>query len=174
MFWNGIVGIFVLQLIEKFQWFLFLFMIPHEIIGVRIFAEWLATLCRPFRAERWVIGSSEVQARLSFCGLGRTRRWDPHELGHIELRENAGGPKRFFTFDGHAAEVDCALALVGHQGEDMFRIDALTEGEARWLGGEFCSLLKGCLKEPATVPQAVESLYDPWLDSGAHGINASR
>ncbi len=47
MFWNGIVGIFVLQLIEEFQWFLFLFMIPHEVIGLLILAGWLATSAVP-------------------------------------------------------------------------------------------------------------------------------
>ncbi len=112
-----------------------------------------------------MIGTSEVEARASFFGLGRTRRWDPLELGHIELRESAGSPRRFFAIDGRAEESGCSLALVGQEGEDMLRIDALTEGEARWLGGEFCSLLKGCLKGPAIAPQAVESMYDRWLDS---------
>jgi hypothetical protein len=165
VFWNGIVGIFILQQVQHFNWFMLFFMIPHEIIGLGIIVSWILVLVNPFRAERWTIGNGEVAARTSLFGLGWTRRWDPHDVGRVELRHNQKPPKRLFPTIETQEESYCRLALIGRDGADRLRIDALTEGDARWLGGEFCRLLKGSLSEPARdlVPQA--SLYDRWLDS---------
>jgi hypothetical protein len=139
----------------------------HAIIGMRMVIEWLMLLCRPFRVERWMVGPGELAARKSLFGVGWPRRWDPAELSHIALVETAKGWKQFLAVNWHGEGADWSLAFMNRAGAEMMRIDALTEGEGRWLGGAFCQLLKGSLKQPAFAQPAAESMYDPWLDECA-------
>jgi len=44
IFWNGVVGVFLYQLTQDFQWFLALFMIPFVLVGIGLIAGVLYTL----------------------------------------------------------------------------------------------------------------------------------
>jgi hypothetical protein len=164
LFWNGVVGVFILEQIRHFKWFLFFFMMPHELIGLGLIVSWLATLVRPFRDERWVFSSGEITARWSLFGISLKRSWDPGEVCQVELRQGQARRRPWFTTSEGEPGRDCSLVLLGGDGSDLLRIASLTEGEARWLGGEICLLLKDSLKAPAAEPGPVESLYDRWLD----------
>ena len=55
LFWNGIVAVFLMQLLEQFQGFLCVFLIPFEAIGLGMFLAWWAVLLAPFIVEIWSI-----------------------------------------------------------------------------------------------------------------------
>jgi hypothetical protein len=163
LFWNGVVGIFVLQLYKEFQWFLFFFLIPFEAIGLGMMAVWFATLTAPFWVETWAIGPVEIVRRFSVFGLGRSCRVEVSDLGRVELRTNARSRKRLLR-QGHEDEDDTpfTLGFVGREGGDLLAIDDLTEGEARWVGGRVCELLKGSL--PKAGKSAPGPLWDREFD----------
>ncbi len=138
LFWNGILGVFLMMLLKKFEWFLFFFLIPFEAVGLALLTAWLATLLAPFCVERWVIGSGEAATRFSFLGLGWTRRFEAKDLGRIELRKGALGR-------GEEIDAPCSLGFVSREGRDLLVADGLSEGEARWMGGVACNALKGWL-----------------------------
>jgi hypothetical protein len=166
LFWDGIVGVFVLQLLKNFQWFLFFFLIPFEAVGLALVAGWLAALLAPFRAERWVIGPGELMSRFSVLGMGRTRRVEAAEVGRVELRKNACG-LRWHARDAEG-NTPYSLGFVSRDGRDLLAIDDLTEGEARWVGGVACEVLKGCLAkdgQPAPPPHdGRDTLWDREID----------
>src|SRR5205823_7540444 len=54
LFWNGIVGLFALMWLVQFDLFLFVFLIPFEVIGLCLCALWLATLTAPAWRLSWV------------------------------------------------------------------------------------------------------------------------
>ena len=134
LFWDGIVGVFLMQLLKDFQWTLFLFLLPFEAIGLLMVVGWFAVLTAPFQVERWEFGRSEIVSRSAWMGLGRTRRVSPSDVGHIELRR----PSRPVTPRGQlqaAREVDApfSVVLVGRDGSDPIAFSRLTEGEgAGW------------------------------------------
>jgi hypothetical protein len=163
LFWNGVVGVFVLQLLKEFQWFLFVFLIPFEVIGFSMFLGWLAVLTAPSRVERWTVSPGEISVRFSVLGLGRTRRYESDRLGRIELRRIGGNTKAGPGWQGHEGDTPYSLGLVGREGQDLLVIGGLTEGEARWMGGEWCRLLQDRL--PKGMPLPVSSdLWDWELD----------
>jgi hypothetical protein len=175
LFCNGIVGVFVIQLLTEFQWFLFFFLIPFEAVGLALVARWLAALLAPSRVERWVIGPGEVTGRCSVLGVGRTRRVEATEVGRVELRKNARG-RRWFVPDEEGewfvpdeeGDTPYSLGFVGRDGRDLLVIGDLTEGEARWVGGVACDVLKGSLpKDGQPTPPlhgGRDTLWDREID----------
>lgn len=168
LFWNGIVAVFVLELLEQFQWSLCLFLIPFEVIGLGIFLSWWAVLLAPFRVERWSIGPGEMSTRHSILGMGFGRSFDAQELGRIEMRRGANGRRFRLTPQGEETDTPYSLGFVGRDGRDVLVIDGLTEGEARWMGGAACESLKGWLSKDGGATPAhsdeVTSLWDREID----------
>jgi hypothetical protein len=171
LFWNSIVGIFIFQLTREFNLFLFLFLIPFEVVGAGMVLSWCAVLLAPVTAERWTIGAGEVAARFSILGMGWSSRFDVGELDRIELRKNARSRVSWYPRGAweDPREKPYTLVLVGGEGLDLLAIDDLTEGECRWLGSRFGALLKDSLpkQKPGRVAPAPASevLWDRELDA---------
>jgi hypothetical protein len=171
LFWNGGVSVFVMQLLQNFEWPLFFFLIPFEVVGFCILLAWLGVLTAPFRFEKWGISPIEITSRFSILGLGRTKRIESQDTGRIELRKSSKSNKQRTSRSGQDEESDTpySLGLVDRDGRDLLVIGKLTEGEARWIGGELCNALKGSLPKdektmaPRTAGPAL--LYDRWLDA---------
>ncbi len=161
LFWNGGVGVFVINLMEHFDWGSFLFLIPFLAVGVGLFAFWLLALLSPLWVERWKIGPREVSARWSLLGLGRIRRSNFEEIGQVELRRDAPEP-------GKVGDEPYSVAFASIDGRDLIVLSSLTEGEGRWVGGIASERLKGWLPKgrsrssPVRDDQAV--LWDHELD----------
>lgn len=136
-FWNGIVSVFVMQLIEHFEWFLLLFLIPFEIIGLGLLIGWLVTLTSPFWRRTWTFRPGEVVKRFGILGIGRDRRYELLRLKQLELRRGANKRKGFqSTNEDQTPDRRYALALVNADGSDLATFDGLTEAEARWMADE--------------------------------------
>ncbi len=161
LFWNGGVGVFVIKLLERFTWFEFLILLPFEAIGLALIAIWVMALLAPFMVQRWVIGPREASTRLSCLGLGWTRRFDVTEIVRVELRWNSPSPD-------NENDTPYSLGLVGVDGRELIAFRGLTEGEARWVGGMACELLKACLQEErGRSPSHLDgkaSLWDSEID----------
>ena len=178
--WYGMFSLFGLLLELKHSWFLLLFLSPFWVIGL-CFILWLycsilgfycLLLTRPFRVERWAMMPGEITARFSiFFGLGRPQRIEAKSVGRVELRKNAGITRKWLfprSYQEQEGDAPYSLGLVGWEGQDLLIIDALTEGEARWMGGQMCELLKGSLpkagKTSAPPSRASDFLWDRELD----------
>jgi hypothetical protein len=141
LFWNGVVGLFLCKQVQNWNWFLFFFMIPHEIIGLCIFALWLAALTAPAWRSTWTFGEREVTRRLSFSDangavfdLGWSKRFVVQPPVHIELRrrkeEKQSGS--FWTLLSHP-DGEYTLSFVSEDDKELLAIKQLTEGDARWI-----------------------------------------
>jgi hypothetical protein len=168
-FWNGIVGIFLLQLSRQFQWFPFLFLIPFELVGLTLLAAWVGVITAPLTIRRWILGPEQIAARTAILGLGWTRRLDAADLAHVEFREvaNPGKSRGKVTDQTPASENESpfAVALLDHEENDRLVIPNLTEGEARWLHRTFCETYQAVLARSAPrIPASTEGLWDRELD----------
>ncbi len=137
LFWNGIVGVFVVQLFREFQWFLAVFLVPFVAVGLLIVGVWLAALLTPFTSTQWVFRPGEIATCRRVLGLGREKSYPLGRLARLELRREAGRKNRFRSTDAdETADRPYALALVNEDGSDLITFDGLTEGEARWIAAE--------------------------------------
>jgi hypothetical protein len=133
-FWNGIVGVFVWQLFREFQWFLFFFLVPFELVGLVLVLLWIGAMFAPAFLDAWSFGGYEVSRRTSFLGFGHTKRYPIMSLDRIELREyppTRAGNRQQVEIAGKLG--DFSLALIKRDGQELLEIKRLTEGEARWM-----------------------------------------
>src|SRR5271166_6029545 len=144
--WYGMFSLFGLLLEPKLSWFLLHFLSSLLVIG--LFASlalgYFVLLTIPFWVERWAMRPGEITAWFSiFPGLGRPQRIEAKSVDRVELRKNAGIRKW----------------LASHQEQ---------QGDARWMGGQMCELLKGSLpragKKSAPPSRASDPLWDRELD----------
>jgi hypothetical protein len=136
LFWNGIVGVFLLQLIQDFEWFLFVFLIPFEAIGLLLLGAWVATLTSPLWRYTWEFQPGQASRRFSILGFGQTRAVHLEGLDRLELRHGAVGKfKRWANRPTGDQDIPSAsaLCLVGEDGADLMVIEPVTENEARWI-----------------------------------------
>ena len=155
-FWNGIVSVFVFgglfnvidlpdgqnnDMAGGFGWwFLFLFLIPFEIVGLLMFIGLLGAIFNPFRTTIWSFTRSSIDSRLSWFGIGRRRSHYVTLLDRVELRKGDADKKkprrssmRIKTNMQSADEDPFTLAFIESDDHELCRIDDLTEGEARWI-----------------------------------------
>jgi hypothetical protein len=171
-FWTAIVGVFICELFQHFQWFLFFFLIPFEVVGVVMLLAWLAALTSCWWRHEWVVGTGTITSRFSIFGLGRSRDFDLHQLASVQIRGSGKIKKKLGSPRSSAGMADrpFALGLVNDVGDDFLVFDELTEGEARWMHSELHALLKTCrLKKYSTlapIPHGGDRfLWDRELDS---------
>jgi hypothetical protein len=161
LFWNCGVGTFAIRLVERFTPGDFLILLPFGAIGLVLFAVWVLVLLAPFMVQRWVIGPREASTRFSCLGLGRTRRFDVTKIVRVELRWDSPGP-------GKEDDTPYSLRFVRGDGREPIAFCGFTEGEARWVGGVACDVLKGSLPEERGRSQSHRggdaSLWDHELD----------
>lgn len=139
LFWNGIVCVFVLVLIRDFQWFLFFFLIPFEVIGLAMFVAWIFALAAPACRERWCFGWEEIQHRRSLFGVGWTSRYRAEPLSRIELEKRPAAPGATANpgmIDLADHDGDYLLSFISRDERIAFQIEGLTEGEARWIADQ--------------------------------------
>ena len=126
---------------EEMNWFLFFFMIPHEIIGLVMCAVWLMTLTAPVWHLRWTFREREVRKRLSVsdegavvCDLGWSKRFALRPPVRIVLQrdEKEGRQGSMWELMSHPDGV-YSLAFLGEKDEVLLAIDRLSEGDARWM-----------------------------------------
>jgi len=149
-FWNGIVGVFLSVLIsgegldgdgELGWWFLFLFLIPFELIGLVLLVGLVFAILEPFRRTTWQFQRGMIIRRMSWFGLGKSWRSPVEQLDSIQLRcgdrseiQSKKLAKPYFKLDQNQShEAPYRLAFVNTAGEDVCEIENLTEGEARWM-----------------------------------------
>lgn len=140
-FWNGIVSVFVSQLIlpdggvKGFEWWgLFLFLIPFEAIGLLMFVGLLVALVEPFRRTKWSFTYGGVERRTTWLGIGPRRTYPVDWLDRIELRGGRGRfGRRKSQQQGGEEQSSCRLVFIDRQNAESFSIEGLSEGEARWM-----------------------------------------
>jgi len=178
IFWNSILGGFLVALMREFNWFLLVLLVPYGVIGAGLVVGFGAVLLAPFRIERWTIGPSEIAARYSIHGVVRTCRIDVADLGRIDLRKNARSrwwhsllgwwERQVGCWERQAADRPYTLVLVGKEEQDLLAVDDLTEGEGQWMGCQLRERLRGSLPKPATQdypPGSADALlWDRELD----------
>lgn len=141
LFWNGIVGVFIYQLIQDFQWFLFFFLIPFEAMGLFLAALWLAALTAPAWRLTWAFGEREATRRWNVSdadaivfSFGWSKRFDIRPPIRIELRRREG-KEQWGSLGGVLFQPDGEydLAFLGREDKPLLTIERLNEGDARWI-----------------------------------------
>jgi hypothetical protein len=135
LFWNGIVSVFVYLLFHQFQWFLCVFLIPFEVIGLVIFAAWFGTVTAPAWRRAWAFRGSEITRLYSGFGIGWAKRYEVDTLQRIELQRRAAGHEgaQELSPDVLRPGANYSLSFVRPDGTELLEVRALTEGEARWM-----------------------------------------
>ena len=143
LFWNGIVGVFVMVLLglapveqpmgEGEWWLLFYFLIPFEIVGACFLFAFLLNLFKPLNVITWEINRNSIIGHTSWPIASFQKTRAIKGLDRIELRETDGQPN--WTFQSAKASGDnFLLVLIDHGNSECCTISDLTQGEARWLG----------------------------------------
>ncbi|MCO6047243.1 hypothetical protein NG895_25365 [Aeoliella sp. ICT_H6.2] len=146
LFWNGIVGVFVWELINDFRWFLALFLIPFEVIGLVMLFTLLAALTAPAWGTRCKFRLGQIERRWWTPLFGRTKRCEFDRLDRIELAsknnsDNSTTPVKFATGGTNSGEY--RLALIDTSNTTLLDIDSLTKGEALWMADTLTYELPG-------------------------------
>jgi hypothetical protein len=130
LFWNGIVGVFVVQLIRDFQWLLALFLVPFVVIGLAIIGVFFFALTNGFRATEWTIDSNELVRYRRGLLLRRTRRWTIGRLMRTTIDDTgtSSQPNQLRLSDG-----TWRVSLIDNTDTQIAVIDGLTEEQARAL-----------------------------------------
>ena len=145
LFWDGIVSVFVMLLwgiapggpkfLSGEWWFLFVFLIPFEVIGVGFFLAWLFCLIAPFQQICWNFARNTTTCCVQWLGIGCRRCYslencdrmviDTHEPGgHVgtQIRQQINRKAGAYQ-----------LKFIDRQNEEVFSFDDLTLGEAHWV-----------------------------------------
>jgi hypothetical protein len=152
LFWNGIVSVFVAVLLGLMPgegapdgatwWFLFLFLIPFELIGLALIAGLAATIAAPFRREVWKFGRSEITHRVTWFGIGRVKSFEPPRDGRIEampmtVSSDESPSLGSRTDDGSPLPASLAarfqVQVIDSRDVEVCTIASLTDLESRWI-----------------------------------------
>ncbi|MFI5381426.1 MAG: hypothetical protein ACHRHE_19180 [Tepidisphaerales bacterium] len=138
LFWNGIVSVFIYQLFGKFEWGLFAFLIPFELIGLCIVGAWVVVASMPLWRHSWVFSRGEIvlQFRLAGLGLRRTRRVAVRDVAWFDVRPEPvkSGQEGQLRPDGRQGRF--MVALLDKDDRELAAIRHLSEGEANWMAAE--------------------------------------
>jgi hypothetical protein len=146
LFWNGIVSVFVAGLCGFMPngpqggmwWFLFVFLIPFEVIGLCILGAFLSQLFEPFRRTRWSFDRQNIECRWTWFGLGPRWLYPVKPLNRLELqlgaRSKSPSSKSSDLADMVNEGANRSLVFIDGDNTELCSIKQLTEGEARWIG----------------------------------------
>ncbi|NUQ61817.1 MAG: hypothetical protein HUU20_04970 [Pirellulales bacterium] len=149
LFWNGIVSVFISSLFVPemhgpegaMWWGLVVFLIPFEVIGLAMFVGLVAVLLEPVRRATWRFSEGVAEYRWTYFGFGPRWTYPIDRPDRIELRRSRENQRPGFrlsirqaTWSEDANGADRQLVLVGLDNTEVCTIDALTDGEARWIG----------------------------------------
>ncbi|QDU56411.1 hypothetical protein [Aeoliella mucimassa] len=136
LFWNGIVSVFVVELFKNFEWFLAIFLIPFEVIGLCMFGAWLAALTAPAWGSEYRFRPGRIES----CWWGPFFRWPKtiefQQLDHLEIRRakraNPSNPNPQVTPLG-GSKGEYSLVMIDTDNVILLEIKSLTRGEALWM-----------------------------------------
>jgi hypothetical protein len=142
LFWNGIVSVFVSQLIGLGPdnkpmaggewWFLFFFLIPFEVIGLIMIGAWVACLTTPAWREVLTLDRNEVAFRFSVFGIGRTKQFAALEIVAMDVQRR---PPKKTTSPSLREDGEWQIVFTDKCKREVMRVKHLTEGEATWMAG---------------------------------------
>lgn len=149
VFWNGLVSTFVLLLLGLMPvnnppqgatwWYLFVFLIPFEAVGLAMFAALVLAVLEPVRRTEWRFEEDRIVTQTRWPTYRRTRAWNVLGLDRMELRRGRGNDPRSGGCSGTSAatagQMPLGLMLVAANNTDLCEITGLTEGEVRWMAG---------------------------------------
>ena len=131
-FWNGIVSVFLLNLfgvipsknpVEAGEfWFVFVFLIPFELIGLGFIWGVLCALFAGWSQERWVITKNEIRREKRNLGIKSVKRFDVSRAEKLEIE-----PDGLYFVSGQSEDEE----------ETLCTIPLETQAEARWLAARF-------------------------------------
>lgn len=144
LFWNGIVSVFVCALFglvgkspqDSEWWWMFLFLIPFEVIGLIVLAGLLLVILEPVRRTSWKIGRWNIVCRLTWFGIGPAWDYSIERLARIQLNKKEPPRKKYgkpATVPWKSADATYRLSFVDKSNREVCSIDSLTEGEAHWM-----------------------------------------
>ena len=146
LFWNGILSVFVMEFwgiipteaLEFFSWewwCLFVFLIPFEVVGLIIFLVWIYTLFTPFQWMRRHFARDSATCRVQWFGIGRRWYYSLKNCGTmvIEVQAPGGIAQTKIKQQLNREAKSYQLRFVDFQNEELFSINDLTSGEARWI-----------------------------------------
>lgn len=141
LFWNGIVGVFILQLVKQFEWFLAIFLVPFEVIGLCMLVGLLFALTAPAWGVSHRIRFGRLERRWWGPLVGRTKSTDFNQLDRIEISSGGvGRSSKAFKFSPQSDdEGDYAITLIDDTNQEIAAIDSLTKGEAYWMADTIMS-----------------------------------
>jgi hypothetical protein len=116
-------------------WFLLVFLIPFEVIGLLMFVGLVLAIAEPAHRTRWTFGRHEITHRETWFGLGRRWHWTIDKLDRAIIRRDDGERSRFWKFKqtSEFEETPFRLSLIDSENNEVCSIDGLTNGEARWM-----------------------------------------
>jgi hypothetical protein len=141
LFWNGLVGVFVFQLVFlDMHWgmrvYMAVFLIPFEVIGLIFLWSLLVALAGPLARERWTLDRESARRQWSLGPLCWSRQWSMREITGLELTRATVNDIVFTSPIQGSEEISRQgwnLAFVDAQRQEKFRITGLTTGEAKWI-----------------------------------------
>ena len=138
MFWNGIVGVFVGLLVNQrvhnldvgMWWFLFLFLIPFEIIGAFLVLAVVFAFLEPFRYSSWRFTGQTVEGLVSYFGIPWRRAYEIGPGASLTLER--GYPK-LVNSRTKLDTLPLGVVINSSAGKTICAIRDLKEPEARWM-----------------------------------------
>lgn len=131
-FWNGIVSIFLLSLfgvipsknpVEAGEfWFVFVFLIPFELIGLGFIWGVLCALFAGWSQERWTLTRDEIRFEKKLFGFKKVKRFDVSRAEKLEIE-----PTGLWFVAGEKEEDE----------ETLCEIPLWSLEEARWLAARY-------------------------------------
>jgi hypothetical protein len=149
-FWNGIVSVFVLALWgwlpvdngmpQGIEWWgMFVFLIPFEVIGLAMFVGLIAVLAEPFRQTTWKVDQQQIKHTIRWPMFRWSRVFECDAIDRLELRQNEDDDDQRnsqSSWDSYMNTGSFDITFVDQDNADVCTISGLTEGEARWMGGQ--------------------------------------
>lgn len=135
LFWNGIVGVFVVQLVKDFQWFLALFLIPFEVIGLCMIAGLVFAITAPAWGQSYSIRFGRIERRWWGPLMGGTKSTEFDRLDRVEISSPGFGRSKNTVSipPKHFSEGDYKVALIDGDNHEVASIESITKGEAYWI-----------------------------------------
>ena len=137
LFWNGIVGVFVVKLIQTWRGLedqpvsvvVSLFLIPFVLIGIVLFVLLIFTVLEPFRKTVYRFSPREIYRQSGYFGISRTKTWpvmlDVTMESELQFKDDpsmSGGTNYLLKFS--------------QDNEKLIEISELTLGEVCWIATE--------------------------------------
>lgn len=92
LFWNGIVGVFITQLVKSqppgaMWWFLLVFLIPFELIGLLMIIGFVGELLGPVRKQVWELSNDRLLRRSCVAMFNWTTNYDAATIASVRRQE---------------------------------------------------------------------------------------